>query len=662
MTATLQGRSTNSSDSGDGDLDEAQAEQLASAAAEAATELATTLTNVVALVPEAAQAVTDVVSTLLDVQMISKGSSSSAKAAENINGALNQLARAAAAAATLSAGANGTAEPVVLTSQNLNMSIAIRSASSLAEEPFACDSAAGPPATVALPGGLLDAVDGIDPSLPVAAVLFTTSANLRATPQVSGGGSANTSMSPTVSFSLSQDGVPVEIRDASSPITISIPFSAANQSCTGAPEAYEAAAACGTTVECRFWNDTDGNWSTAGCQTVVGAGGLVSCACNHLTEFIAFEFPTSAEEFLAMALDSISMNGLTQRALDCAFNPSRSWRTVPAVWGCDFTLLLLFVALMTNAVYRDRIEISNVLALLAGKKKDEAREARARLAATPTATTRVTGRRPIVFRRLRQNSSRAAPQRGTVPQQGAPRLAAALARQGLFRLALASSLKTQNAGGRRHSVSRFGQQASFNGPSSPTGQGNSRVQGALRAVRASAKVSPAPMNRSCGRQESQEGSHVQRGTRLWFPKVRQSRSLGYLRSSPLSSRTQKPPADQVLVPRQTSTSTSANSGVGRALFAEGPCDASSDVGIPPTPPPSPSALDDSGATQVSPAATLQINTTDDVVPFSSFDSPSEVAGGPDHTYLCEAANCSAGDWQGESLSDHLSLVSSPAPS
>ena len=45
------------------------------------------------------------------------------------------------------------------------------------------------------------------------------------------------------------------------------------------------------------------------------------------------------------------------RAFECTLNPSRSWRTVPAVWGCVFVLLATFTGLLANAIYRDRVEI-----------------------------------------------------------------------------------------------------------------------------------------------------------------------------------------------------------------------------------------------------------------------------------------------------------------
>ena len=43
-------------------------------------------------------------------------------------------------------------------------------------------------------------------------------------------------------------------------------------------------------------------WSTEGCVTIREEGGdAYTCSCDHLTEFIVFEFPTSGDELLATA-------------------------------------------------------------------------------------------------------------------------------------------------------------------------------------------------------------------------------------------------------------------------------------------------------------------------------------------------------------------------
>ena len=368
----------------DGDGEAAQAAQAAAveaasaAVAGAANELSSVLSTVEDLDPAAAQAVAGTLSSLFDVQSATAGSESSASAAAGISAAVDQLARAATSAALAAASAvnvtNGTlAAPVVISSPNLNMSINIRPATALASAPIECDSSAGVPAAVNMPEDVLSNVPGIDPSLPVAAVLHTSTVNLH--DPAPGGGSvrrrrlseshanatnATTTASPTVSFTISQAGSELKIEGAANPINISIPYQSSAAGTARPPCVGEAAegASCDTVVVCQFWNKTSEQWSTDGCATTLDATGAVGCSCTHLTEFIAFEFPTSGDELLAALLSSVSFNSLDMDAVECATNFSRSWRTVPVVWGCNIVLMVSLAVLMGNAVYRDRSEIA----------------------------------------------------------------------------------------------------------------------------------------------------------------------------------------------------------------------------------------------------------------------------------------------------------------
>ena len=353
----------------------AETEAAAAATANAANELASVLSTVTELNPAAAQQVVSALSGLFDAQASSQGSPSSGQAAASIAAAVDQMATAAAASMQL--GPNGTAPaPVVLNSANINMTITLRPAASAAEEPVTCESPSGEPISVNMPADVFVGV-GIDLSQPVAAVLSTSAVNLHAAPTATGSSSSgrrldessssvasNTSTSATVSFSLRSGNTPLKINGAQSPINISLP--------------YIAQPGNATTVECRFWNTTDGIWSTNGCTTTITSDGAVGCSCTHLTEFIAFEFPTSADDLLATALSSTSMNSLSLEAVQCALDPARSWRTIPAVWGCIFVLLFLFVALLTNAIYHDRIEIRTTLAMNIEKRREEAQRKEAR--------------------------------------------------------------------------------------------------------------------------------------------------------------------------------------------------------------------------------------------------------------------------------------------
>eukprot|EP00900_Chrysochromulina_parva_P015935 jgi/Chrpa1/24342/Chrysochromulina_OHIO_Genome00023055-RA len=325
---------------GDNISDEA-AEDLASATATAATELAAILASVHELPPDAAQAVTNGLSSLFGLMVASDGSASSASAGEQISAAVEQMARAATAAAlaTVIVPSSGIAEPVVLSSDNLNMTINVRSPSALAAQPISCDSGTGVAAAVTVPADLIGGIPGLDLSVPVAAVLHTSRVNLhgglggssaaerrrrrrhRRLTTESGnsgdaggvdegdGGNITMSAGPTVSFKISQGGAELPVKDAATPITIGLAYqspaaAAGRPPCVGVPDpSSDAAKACGTTVQCKFWNETSGSWSTDGCATIMGADGSVGCSCTHLTEFIAIEFPTSAEELLALLLE-----------------------------------------------------------------------------------------------------------------------------------------------------------------------------------------------------------------------------------------------------------------------------------------------------------------------------------------------------------------------
>jgi hypothetical protein len=170
----------------DGDeISDGAAEDMAAATATAATELGAVLATMQQLDAWSAQAVTNGISSLSGLMAASDGSPSSAGAAESISTAVDQLARAATvgvlAAATYGVVSNGTygiVEPVVLSSPNLNMSINLRNASALASMPIECDASTGVAAAVAMPADLIGGLPGLDPWLPVAAILHVSRVNL----------------------------------------------------------------------------------------------------------------------------------------------------------------------------------------------------------------------------------------------------------------------------------------------------------------------------------------------------------------------------------------------------------------------------------------------------------------------------------------------------
>ena len=375
----------------------AVAEQAAAAVSAAANELNHVLATTESLDPGSAQSVVGAISGLLEVQAFSQGGASSNEAAVQIGNAVDELIRATASGL----GSSNSSELVVLSSPNLNMSIAVRPPSALASTPMSCDSYLGEATVVVhMPTGLLDTVPGIDLSEPVSVVLFLTAVNLHAPPTATRGlrrlsedGSSVSSgqASPVVTFKLLRpSGDEIEIKNASTPIEISLPYrvNSVNNSrppCIGEPTLeptievrgglvdVASSWSCDTIVQCRFWNEAEGFWSTDGCRTIVDAEGGVGCSCNHLTEFIAFEFPLTVEELLDTLLESVTINTMSISAVQCALNPRID--KDPVVWCLVMLLIVALVISLVNAVRRDRAEIAVTELLVKGRKLEAQRKA-----------------------------------------------------------------------------------------------------------------------------------------------------------------------------------------------------------------------------------------------------------------------------------------------
>ena len=128
--------------------------------------------------------------------------STSQRATASIHTAVVELARAVVAS-------DGAGE-VELQSANLNLTTEARGAAEVAARPIRCDTPLAEPATVAMPTTILDAADGVNASLPIEVVLYTTP-NLHTTLNASastydiyGASEMPTGASPTVSFALTQ--------------------------------------------------------------------------------------------------------------------------------------------------------------------------------------------------------------------------------------------------------------------------------------------------------------------------------------------------------------------------------------------------------------------------------------------------------------------------
>jgi len=327
---------------------------------------------------DTAQVVTNLVSNLIGAQSDSladittlQGSPAESVAEDEASEAADAIARAVMQLAAAAAVGSGN-ELVELQSANLNLTTEAREPLELSARPVVCNTA-DEPVEVQMPASILQAAPGADALLPVSVVLYTTATSLHSTAgSIDGRTSSNRSLSQSVSFSLMQGGVELSISGAAQPINISVPYrpvlinADGEAPCVGTPANATAAALCPSTVECYFWNATLAEWSREGCTTLAGPEGGYTCSCDHLTEFVIFEFPRTVADLFATLP---KFNGISERAVQCTLDPRRSWWTalVPA---CTLSLLIFFVGALGCACYRDEIELRNTLLLLEGRRKD----------------------------------------------------------------------------------------------------------------------------------------------------------------------------------------------------------------------------------------------------------------------------------------------------
>ena len=354
---------------------------------------------------EMAQSVGSFVSQLIDAQQVggtgtgSTDTSFDERTSAELQGALVKLATAAAAP-------TGGAALQVRT-PNLNLTVqSFATAGELGSAALDCPSPDGGEATAALPAGLLDGIAGVDPALPVAALLYVTTANLHArpsaasalavpTPQATPSASGRrlpssseeqqqrqqqrynvTGSSPTVSFSLVQAGAALRVQSARARINISIPFQPSEPSaCIGGPMGEEdelvgastgdqmaVSAACRAAVQCRYWDTSSQVWSAAGCKTVPAEGNgdaaFAQCSCTHLTDFVLIEFRSDGLlEDIATAL--AAFHGFTPAAGQClAAGPD--FATIPFGWYAIAAVLSFNVLGLLHAFRRDRNDVKRV--------------------------------------------------------------------------------------------------------------------------------------------------------------------------------------------------------------------------------------------------------------------------------------------------------------
>ena len=350
--------------------------------------------------PQLAQAVTTFISGVIEPEgqlgeaPAADSDSLSSSAVVAIHNVLRQLTRAVPA----------TGDRLTLTSDNLNVTVTSRSAANLKASPVSC-STATTSAVASFGDSVLQAAEGVDASLPVSVLLFSSSQQFYESRPVIGReqgrsglvAATPTRVTPLVSLSLVQGGVELHVDDAASPVNLSMPLVAAaeqSQWCLGLPQTAGEAASCSSAAQCMWWDGAD--WSSIGCETVRARDGGVTCSCDHLTDFVVFEFPVTWEDAAADVERGFMVNALSADAFSCVVQPLQNH--IPLVWSIDGALLLLAAALLAYAIARDHAEIVAVEKLVAGRRLEQQNKTALRVVAafarTPAKRAETTVRTP----------------------------------------------------------------------------------------------------------------------------------------------------------------------------------------------------------------------------------------------------------------------------
>ena len=100
----------------------------------------------------------------------------------------------------------------------------------------------------------------------------------------------------------------VVVENLKDPMQLTVPLADradAKTKCTGQPDARSQLKgllnnepACKETLECRYWDEDNLQWSTEGCVTTIYNGtdgsAFTGCECSHLSEFVSVTVPTDA--------------------------------------------------------------------------------------------------------------------------------------------------------------------------------------------------------------------------------------------------------------------------------------------------------------------------------------------------------------------------------
>ena len=339
------------------------------------TETAKTALNFVAAVTSAASSMsvetaataTAVISYVLEELSIAD---SGAGTGDVVTTAVTGIANAVLMQASSSDVTQNETRTVTVSSPNLNITAESKPAAEIATKPSVCETASAP-AEVQLPSAILSVAAGVNTSQPVNIIFFSSAVNFH--PLTFSDNSSDVNLSgPLVSYSLHQNGVQLDVKGATDPINITLPLLAGRpngtgQACVG--DVTSVSSECTSVISCRFWNTNLQEWSSEGCRTVIptegSVAGTVLCQCDHLTEFVAFEFPTSASELLADILAGFAINVLSwDEIVACLGSPN--WDRYKFVYIIAISVTSSFFVFLLWAASRDNEELKTKERLIAG--------------------------------------------------------------------------------------------------------------------------------------------------------------------------------------------------------------------------------------------------------------------------------------------------------
>ena len=90
---------------------------------------------------------------------------------------------------------------------------------------------------------------------------------------------------------------------------------------------------------CVSWDFNLQDWTPQGCNTSVGRGGIITCHCNHLTNFavLVVRYYQYSISVLGNSMGSILLQEVCSRQEDCLNRRRCSAETIPSKSGTTYT-------------------------------------------------------------------------------------------------------------------------------------------------------------------------------------------------------------------------------------------------------------------------------------------------------------------------------------